>query len=72
MARISLPEEVMKKDQEDIIEFLAEETKAIRANFRNAIKADQPYLLYASLVDVELVAGVLAALDRRNKEHTLK
>lgn len=72
MARISLPEEVMKKDQEDIIEFLAEETRAIRANFRNAIKADQPYLLYASLVDVELVAGVLAALDRRNKEHTLK
>lgn len=72
MAKIKLPEEVMKYDQDEIIEFLAEETKAIRANFRNAVQADKPYLLYASLVDVELVAGVLAALDRRNKEHTLK
>lgn len=72
MARINLPEEVLKHDQNEIMEFLATQTKNIRATFRSAIKVGKPELLLTTLVDIELLTEILVELDRRNKEHTLK
>ena len=72
MAKINLPEEVLKHDQDEIIEFLAAQARDVQCTFRNAVKLGNPDMLYITLVDIELMATVLAALDRRNKEHTLK
>lgn len=72
MAKINLPEEVLSHDQDEIIEFLAAQARDVQGTFRSAVKLGKPDLLYTTLVDIELMATVLAALDRRNKEHTLK
>lgn len=72
MARINLPLEVLKHDQDEIIEFLAAQAKDIRATFRNAVNSGKTEMLLTTLVDVELLAEILVELDRRNKEHTLK
>lgn len=72
MARINLPLEVLKHDQDEIIEFLAAQAKDIRATFRNAVNSGKIEMLLTTLVDVELLTEILVELDRRNKEHTLK
>lgn len=72
MAKISILEEVLKHDQDEVIEYLADEAKAVRAIFRNAVKNNTPELVYSTLVDVEILTNILVELDRRNKIHTLK
>lgn len=65
--KINLAAEVLRHDDADIIEFLADETKAIRAAFNAAQKANRPELLYVARVDLEIVTTVLNELDKRNK-----
>lgn len=65
--KINLAAEVLRHDDADIIEFLADETKAIRATFNAAQKANRPELLYVTRVDLEIVTTVLNELDKRNK-----
>lgn len=72
MAKINLPSEVLKHDQDEIIEFLAAQAKDVRATFRIAVKSGRTEMLLATLVDIELLTEILVELDRRNKEHTLK
>lgn len=72
MARINLPLEVLKHEQDEVIEFLAAQAKDVRATFRNAVNSGKTEMLLTTLVDVELLTEILIELDRRNKEHTLK
>lgn len=72
MAKINLPSEVLKHDQDEIIEFLAAQAKDVRATFRIVVKSGRTEMLLATLVDIELLTEILVELDRRNKEHTLK
>lgn len=67
MARINLAEDILKHDDADIIEYLAEEAKVIRAAFNNAQKTNRPELLYVARVDLEILTVVLNELDKRNK-----
>lgn len=72
MAKINVLEDVLRHDQDEIIEYLADEAKAVRATLRNAIKDNTPELVYSTLADVEILTNILIELDRRNKVHTLK
>lgn len=71
MAKINLTEEVLKHSDDEIIEYLSNVSKGIRSAFRRAIESDDPNLLYITHTDVEIIATILAALDRRNKERGL-
>lgn len=71
MAKINLTEEVLKHDDDEIIEYLANEAKAVRGVFTRAINENSPDLLYASSADLEIMTAILIALDRRNKERRL-
>lgn len=72
MAKIDLVAEVLRRDDHEIIEFLAGEAKAIRATFIGATKTDHPEKIYAIAADLMLLTSVLAELDRRNKERGLQ
>jgi uncharacterized protein YqeY len=67
MSRINVAADILKHSDEEIIEYLAEEAKAIRATFNAAQKANRPELLYATRVDLEIITTVLNELDKRNK-----
>jgi hypothetical protein len=67
MARINVTADILKHNDEEIIEYLAEEAKAIRANFNIAQKVNRPELLYVTRVDLEIITNVLIELDKRNK-----
>ena len=67
MARINVAVDILKHSDEEIIEFLAEEAKAIRATFNSAQKDNRPELLYVTRVDLEIITNVLIELDKRNK-----
>ena len=67
MARINVAVDILKHSDEEIIEFLAGEAKAIRATFNEAQKANRPELLYVTRVDLEIITTVLNELDKRNK-----
>lgn len=67
MAKINLAEDILRHDDADIIEYLAEEAKVIRATFNSAQKANRPELLYVARVDLEILTVVLNELDKRNK-----
>lgn len=69
---INLVEEVLKHNDDEIVEYLANEAKAIRANFNIAQKANRPELLYVTRVDLEIITNVLIELDRRNKSHKVQ
>ena len=65
MSRINVAADILKHSDEEIIEYLAEETKAIRATFNAAQKANRPELLYVTRVDLEIVTTVLNELDNK-------
>lgn len=67
MARINVAADILKHNDEEIIEYLAEEAKAIRATFNAAQKVNRPELLYVTRVDLEIITNVLIELDKRNK-----
>jgi len=67
MARINVAADILKHSDDEIIEYLAEEAKAIRATFNAAQKANRPELLYVARVDLEILTTVLNELDKRNK-----
>ena len=67
MARINVAADILEHNDDEIIEYLAEEAKAIRATFNAAQKANRPELLYTVRVDLEILTVVLNELDKRNK-----
>lgn len=72
MAKVNILAEIMNHDEREIIEFATEEAKAIRATFLAASKENKPEKFYSVAADLEILTSILIALDRRNKEHTLK
>lgn len=69
---INLVEEVLKHNDEEIIEYLATIVAGIRAVHMTAAKNQDPAFLYTATGDVSEAYAILKALDRRNKEHKLK
>lgn len=69
---IKLVEEILKHDDEEIIEYLTTVTAGIRTVHIAAAKNQDPAFLYTATGDVSEVYAILKALDRRNKERKLK
>ena len=72
MAKVSILAEIMRHDDPEIIEFAADEAKAIRAVFLSASKENAIEKFYSVAADLEILTSIIVAMDRRNKEHTLK
>ena len=72
MAKIDLVSEVMRHNDEEIIDFLSTTVSSMRGDFIKASKAQRPELLYGLSTNLDIIYGVITALDRRNKEHSLK
>lgn len=71
MAQIVVVDEILKHDDDEIIEFLYEKMKGIRLDFNGAFSQGDPALVYSAYGDVELVTDVLRKLNRRNEEKAL-
>lgn len=71
MAQINLVDEIIKHDDAEIIEFLAEEVGRIRMATTYAVENQNPEYAYAVKGNLEIVYGVLRELNRRNKEKAL-
>lgn len=72
MAKINLTDEILKYDDEEIIDFLFEKMKGIRLDFHGAFDQGDPTLVYSAYGDVELVTDVLRKLNRRNEEKAVQ
>lgn len=72
MEKIDLVAEVMRHNDKEIIDFLNSTVSTMRGDFIKASKAQRPELLYGLSTNLDIVYGVISALDRRNKEHSLK
>lgn len=72
MAEINLTEEIMKHSDEEIIDYLAKTVSSMRATYNKAVKTGNPSLLYGMSSDIDAVYPVIIALDRRNKERSIK
>lgn len=71
MAKINLTEEILKHDDEEIIEFLFEKMKQVKALYLSSVEANRSEVLYAAGENVDLVTDVLRKLNRRNQEKAL-
>lgn len=71
MAQINLVDEIIKHDDAEIIEFLAEEVGRIRMATTYAVENQSPEYMYAVKGNIEVINGVLRELNRRNKEKAL-
>lgn len=73
MAKISLVEDILKHDDEEIIEFLYDEMRDIRFLYNAVTAADKsaPEVLYSAAGSISIVHDVLKELNRRNKEKAL-
>lgn len=71
MAKIDLSDDILKHDDEEVIEFLYEMMKGIRLDFHGALDQGDPTLVYSAYGDVEIVTDVLRKLYRRNQEKAL-
>ena len=71
MAKINLTDEILKHDDEEIIEFLFEKMKEVRLSYHGAMEQNDPSAIYTSYSDVALVTDVLRKLNRRNQEKGL-
>lgn len=71
MAKINLVDEILKHDDEEIIEFLTDEVGKIRMAFITAVEKEDPALVYTVKGGAETVYGVLRELNRRNQEKAL-
>lgn len=70
--KINIIAEVLKHDDPEIIDFLYDESKAIRATFLNALKDNHPEKIYAVAADLEIMNSVLQELNRRNRERNIQ
>lgn len=69
---INLVEEILKHDEAEIIEYLANVAATVRTVYNQALKAQDPSILYTASSDVSELYAVLKALNRRNENRTLK
>ena len=71
MEKINLIDDILKHDEAEIIEFLADEVGKIRFATVQAVEEQNPDYMYAFKGNLEIVYGVLRELNRRNKEKAL-
>ena len=71
MAKINLTDEILKHDDDEIIEFLFEKMKEVRLSYHGAMEQNDSSVIYTSYSDVALVTDVLRKLNRRNQEKGL-
>lgn len=71
MAKINLVNDILRHDNNEIIEFLADEVGRIRLATTHAVEEQNPEYAYAVKGNLEIVYGVLKELNRRNKEKAL-
>lgn len=69
---IDITSEVIKHDDEEIIEYLLDEVSNALSVMRSAIKTERPELCLTAFSSVGQAYNVLKALDRRNKERNVK
>lgn len=72
MEEINLTEEIMKHSDEEIIDYLARTISSMRSAYTKAVKTGNPSLLYGMSGDIDAVYPVIIAMDRRNKERSIK
>lgn len=72
MAEINLTEEIMKHSDEEIIDYLARTISSMRSTYTKAVKTGNSSLLYGMSGDIDAVYPVIIAMDRRNKERSIK
>lgn len=72
MAKIDLVAEVLKHTDDEIIEYLANEARAVRKTWKNAIETGDPNRVYAGAADLEIIITVLIAMDRRNENRDIQ
>lgn len=69
---INIVNDIIKHEDDEIIEYLLSEATEVYTTIRNSIKACKPELSIAALDTAENLYAVLKALDRRNKERGIK
>lgn len=67
MAKISLVNEILTHSDDEIMDFLADKARTIRMVCNSAVDEVKPEFFYGIVSDLDIVASVLIALDRRNK-----
>lgn len=67
MAKISLVDEILTHSDDEIMDFLADKARIIRMVCNSAVDEIKPEFFYGIVSDLDIVASVLIALDRRNK-----
>lgn len=72
MANINLTDEIMRHNDDEIIEFLAEKAKVVRMVCNTAVDEVKPELFYGIVSELDVMMPVLIALNRRNKERKLQ
>ena len=72
MASINLTDEIMRHNDDEIIEFLAEKAKVVRMVCNTAVDEVKPELFYGIVSELDVMMPVLIALNRRNKERKLQ
>lgn len=72
MAKIDIAEDVLKHTDEEIIDFLASEARAVRKVFKKALDEGNASVMWAASGDLEVIMTVLIALDGRNKNRDIQ
>lgn len=71
MAKINPVEDILKHEDDEIIEFLLVLSSAIKRLYVSASKENKDYMLWSSFDKVCMMNDVLKELDRRNKERSI-
>ena len=69
MAKIDLTAEVLKHTDPEIIDYLANEARAVRAVYKKTLESGDAQRLFAMSADLAILINVIIALDKRNKEN---
>lgn len=72
MAKINVTNDILKHDDEEIIDLLFETMKGIRLAFNEAMGKSDPSIAYTAYGDVLMVTDVLRKLNRRNEEKAVQ
>lgn len=63
---INLIEDLVKHDDDEVIAYLGSVMSVVIKNYKTALEANQPEVIWASYGDVNLVYNALKALKKRN------
>ena len=67
-----LTKELLRRDDDEIIAYLASEFATIKHIYIRATREGSPELLYMAATNLDSVYSIVTALNRRNEERKLK